>query len=204
MKVHWLPEEAAYLEQLVGDLPWPEVLRRFRVQRTRRGWPERSDHAVALRARRCGLKMRARLGEHTTPYGAGELLGCSGERVAAWLKKPELLAILTPRMEGNRRYISREAWRRLARQRPEVLGGFGADALFLLLEDRALADDVAGRYQVSRGDFRVRCVETGRIWPNASAVAREFHLTPGAVSLAIRQRRRLKAVGLTFEALRKG
>ena len=204
MKVHWLPDEAAYLEQLVGDLPWPEVLRRFRTQRTRRGWPERTDRAVALRARRCGFRMRARLGECTTPYGAGELLGCSGERVAAWLKNQELFEILAPRFEGSRRYISREGWRRLARQRPDVLGGFGADALFLLLEDRELADQVAARYPISRGDFRVRCVETGQVWASASAAARELHVTPGAISLAIRQGRQLVALGLTFEALRRG
>lgn len=199
----WAPDEAAYLEELAGEVPWPEVLRRWKRRAKQRGWPVRTNHCLELRARRCGLPQRARVGEFTTPYGAGELLGCSGERVDSWLRDPELFEILAPRFEGRRRYISRRAWRRLAEQRPDVLGGFGADALFLLLEDRDLADAVASRHPIGRGDYRVRCVDTGRIWPSCSAVAREYFLTPSAVSLAVRRGRRL-SVGLLLEALRKG
>jgi hypothetical protein len=92
--------------------------------------------------------------------------------------------------------------RRLARTMPRVLGGFSSDALFALLEDRDLADAVAAAHPRPMGDWRVRCVETGQIWPSCGAAARELHVTQAAVSLAIRQGRQLTALGMTFEALR--
>ena len=85
---------------------------------------------------------------------------------------------------------------------PRVLGGFSSDSLFALLEDRDLADAVAAAYPRPMGDWRVRCVETGQIWPSCGAAARELHVSQAAVSLAIRQRRQLTALGMTFEALR--
>ena len=85
-----------------------------------------------------------------------------------------------------------------------MLGGFGADALFLLLEDRDLADQVAARHRVGRAVWRVRCVETGWEWPNCAAAARYYHVTAGAISCAIRRGRPLTCAGVRFEALRKG
>ena len=199
----WSEDEAALLDRLAGEVPWPEVVRRFQRYARRMGWPVRSDRALALRAARCGHPCRSRMGQWLTTYGAAELLGCRGDRVAAWANEQTVGAILQPVQVGRIRYISRASWRRLAQQRPDVLGGFSADALFLLLEDRELADDVAARHPIRRGDWRVRCLETGQIWPSCAAAAREFHVTPGAISVAIRRRRKLAAVGLTFEALRK-
>jgi hypothetical protein len=103
---------------------------------------------------------------------------------------------------GHFFYIERRAWRRLAREMPRVLGGFPADRLFLLLEDRELADTIAARYSRPMGDWRIRCVETGRIYPSCGHAAREHHVTQACISLAIRQRRPVRALGLTFQALR--
>jgi hypothetical protein len=86
---------------------------------------------------------------------------------------------------------------------PRILGGFPADRLFQLLEDRKLADSVAIRYPYSFSDWRVRCVETGKVWPNAPAAAAELHVTRSAITESIRKRRSLPALGLRFEALRE-
>ena len=124
-------------------------------------------------------------------------------RVEAWLRRPQVLAILNPRWIGKIRYIERRAWRRLAREMPRILGGFSVDALFALLEDRELAESVASQYRRPCGDWRVRCVETGRIYPSCGAAAAAHHVTQQCISLAIRQRRPVAALGLTFEALRQ-
>jgi hypothetical protein len=110
--------------------------------------------------------------------------------------------MLEPRRVGNFFYIERRAWRRLANEMPRVLGGFPADALFLLLEDRELADGIAARYSRAMGDWRIRCVETGRIYRNCGHAAREHHVSRACISLYIRQRRLVPSLGLTFEALR--
>jgi hypothetical protein len=100
------------------------------------------------------------------------------------------------------RYIERRAWRKLAREMPRMLGGFSADNLYALLEDRELAEEIASRYSQPIGDWRVRCVEIGEVFSSCGAVAAAHHVTQACISLAIRQRRAVTALGLTFEALR--
>ena len=198
----WLPEESEYLERLAGDLPFPELLSRMRRQATRQGWPSRSERAIRERIRRIGMRARARTGAVLTTGGVAEILGCPGTRVEVWLRRPRVLAILQPRWVGKTRYIERRAWRQLAQEMPRILGGYSVDALFALLEDRELAESVATRYRRPCGDWRVRCVETGRIYPSCGHAAQEHHVTQTCISLAIRQRRPVAALGLTFEALR--
>jgi hypothetical protein len=198
----WLPEETEYLERLAGDVPFPELLTRMRRRATVMGWPRRSEKAILLRIKRAGLQATARTGAVLTTGGVAEILGCPGTRAETWLRRPRVTAILQPRWVGRQRYLEREAWRRLAREMPQILGGFDVDALFALLEDRELAESVATRYRRPCGDWRVRCVETGRIYSSCGAAAAAHHVTQACISLAIREHRPVAALGLTFEALR--
>ena len=198
----WTQPEIDHLESLAGDVPFPTLLRSMHYKATHEGWPPRTDKAIVMRMRRSRQFCRARVGEWTTTYGAGEILGCPGTRVEAWLRRPPIARILDPQTTGGTRYISRRSWRRLAKQMPRVLGGFSSDALFALLEDRDLADAIAQQHPRPMGDWRVRCVETGQVWPSCGAAARELHVTQACISLAIRKARPVAALGMTFEALR--
>jgi hypothetical protein len=198
----WSRAESDYLEFRVGDVPFPELAANFRRHAQQQGWPHRSDKAITMRLKRMGQKGRARCGATVTTGGVAAILGCPATRVEAWLRRPAILAILQPRWVGSFRYFERSAWVQLAREHPQVFGGFEADVLFMLLEDRELADSIAARYSRNLGDWRVRCVETGRIYSSCGAVAKEHHVTQACVSLAVRQRRPIKALGLTFLALR--
>ena len=199
----WGAEESEYLERLAGDVPFPELLQRMRNQAGRQGWPKRSEKAILMRLKRVGLQASARTGAVVTTGGVAEILGCPATRVEAWLRRPRVLAILQPRWVGKTRYIERRAWRQLAQEMPRILGGYSVDALFALLEDRELTESVATRYRRPCGDWRVRCVETGRIYSSCGAAAAAHHVTQACISLAIRQRRPVAALGLTFEALRQ-
>ena len=198
----WAPPEAEYLDRLVGDLPFPELVARFHRQAKRQGWPHRTERAILARLRRTGQRASGRCGAYLTTGAAAELLGCPGTRVEAWLRQRRVRDILQPIWAGKTRYIERKAWRRLARERPQVLGGFPADALFLLLEDRELAEHIAATWPRPLGDWRVRCVETGRIYRSCGAVAEAHHVTQACISLAIRRGVTVPTLGLTFEALR--
>jgi hypothetical protein len=198
----WSREEKDFLERLVGDVPFVELLQALRKEGKRRKWPPRSDKAVAVKLADLGLRASARQGALLTTGGAAELLGCPAARIDGWLRRKRIRTILEPRWVGAVRYIERSAWRRLARERPQILGGFTADALFLLLEDRDLAEAVAAAYPRPIHDWRVRCVETGRIYSSCGAAAEAHHVSQACISLAIRQRRPVAALGLTFEALR--
>lgn len=199
----WSAAEADYLDSMAGDVPFPELVQRFQQQARRQRWPYRSKKAILTRLRRTGQCASARCGQLLTTGTAARLLGCPGTRVESWIRRPRVAAILQPRRVGTIRYIERSAWRQLAREMPRVLGGFPAGRLFLLLEDRALAEAVAARYRRPCGDWRVRCVETGRIYASCGAAAAAHHVTQSAISLAIRQRRKVVALGLTFQALRQ-
>lgn len=198
----WTAAENEYLERLVGDVPFPVLVRRMKIAATANGWPPRTDSAIASRIKRIGMIMGARHGDWTTTGGAADILGCSGERVAGWLRRSRIRELLMPRLVGHVQYIDRRGWRRLATEMPRILGGFSSDALFMLLEDRELADAVAAAHPLSIGDRRVRCVETGQIWSSCVSAGAAFHLTKTPISRAIRRGRPVPTLGLTFEALR--
>ena len=198
----WTQPELDHLDKLAGNMPFPSLLRSMKHKATMEGWPPRTPKAIVMRMQRTGQTCRARVGDWTTTDGSGELLGCPGTRVEAWLRRPGIAAILAPDRIGLIRYISRRSWRRMAREMPRVLGGFSADALFLLLEDRDLAEAVAAAHPRPMGDWRVRCIETGQIWASCAAAAKELHVSQAAVSGSVRKRHPVMVLGMTFEALR--
>jgi hypothetical protein len=176
----WTQPELEWLEQLAGDVPFPTLLRSMHYKATAEGWPRRTDKAIVMRMRRSRQFCRARTGEWTTTYGAGEILGCPGTRVEAWLRRKPIAKILDPQTTGGTRYINRRSWRRLAKQMPRA----------------------AEQHPRPMGDWRVRCVETGQVFSSCGAAARELHVTQACISLAIRQARPVAALGMTFQALR--
>jgi hypothetical protein len=198
----WSPDEIAHLDQMAGELPFAVLVKSMRGKAKQRGWPVRSAKSITERLNRTHQARRARVGDWTSCYGAAEILGCAGSRIEAWLRRPRIVEALDIRVVGTVRYITRASWRRLAREMPRVLGGFSADALFLLLEDRKLADSVAEQYPRAIGDWRIRCVETGQIWPSCNVAAGELHVSQAAISKGIRERRIVPSLGMTFEALR--
>jgi hypothetical protein len=200
----WSQAEAEFLEEMAGSYPLREIAARFHRRAAVEKWPvHRSMYAISQRLRRTGWHSEVRCGEWLTTGGAAELLGCPGTRVEAWLRRKRTTEILEPKWRGAFRYISRTSWRRLAKQQPQMLGGFTSDQLFALLEDRRLADAISERYPRPRGDWRIRCVETGQVWNSCIEAAAELHVSFSAISLAMRQGRPVRALGMTFEALRE-
>jgi PAS domain-containing protein len=120
--------------------------------------------------------------------------------VEGWFRQPRNQLILQPKWRGRCRYVSRAAWRRLARERPQVLGGYPVDRLHALLEDRELAERVLAQCPRQLGDWRIRCVEDGRQWRTAGDAARELHVSQAAITLAMREGRPVVALGMRFEA----
>jgi hypothetical protein len=203
----WSPEEVRYLSEIGDSLPLGILFRRFRRRAEAKGWPKRTDSAIAGKVFKLGLRhrqSRMRADDMTSPGGAAQILGCPADRVSKWFEDPSLSPILKPVFCRNVRYVDRKGWRRLANERPDVLGGFDVDRLFMLLEDRDLAEAVAEAYPYQRKDNRIRCIETGRIWPSASHAAREYFVTFSAICYAIRERRPVAVLGLSFERVRGG
>jgi hypothetical protein len=198
----WTEPELAMIERLAGEIPFPELVARVNNHARRTGRPVRTAKAIYCRLQKLGLRARARYGSTLTTGGVALALGISDDCVVKWLSGRKVREVLKPRRIGHFDYTTREDWRRLARTMPHVLGGFSADSLEVLLEDRTLAEQIATDHPLRPQDcLGIRCVETGRRWPNKSAASRELFISRGAISNSIRARRPVPALGLTFEAL---
>jgi hypothetical protein len=194
----WTPPEIDYVNELAGDVPFADLVRRFQQRAKQQGWPPRTECAILKRLHRTHQRGGCRHGEWLTIGYVGEVLGCPGARVDGWLRRRGVAEILQPRWRGKVRYVERVAWRRLARQMPRILGGFPVDRLFLLLEDQELANEVARAYPRTIGDWRLRCVETRKVYRNCAEVAERHHVSHSAVSLAVRRGRMVTSIGRTF------
>ncbi len=198
----WTDPELAMLERLAGEIPFPDLVAMMHAQAARQGWPPRTRKAYHCRLAKLGLRARARIGHTLTTGGVAEALGISTDRVVKWLSGRRIREVLQPHRIGCVRYTTRADWQRLAQVMPEVLGGFSADALENLLQDRALAEQVATSHPRRPMDCHgIRCVETGQVWPNKTAAGRELFVSRKAISAAIRDHRPVAVLGLRFEPL---
>jgi hypothetical protein len=201
MRRHWTDQELSYLDSLGGEYPIDEIVSRYNKKAEANGWPQRTKKGLRTKLNLLGYKGNARTGEWLTSGGVAEILGCPSDRVTKWLINASIVAIVCPVYRAGIRYVTREGWRRLARQRPEVLGGYSADRLYQLLEDKTLANAVASLYPRQLGDHRIRCLEDGRVWPSAGAAAKDFHVSREAIRDAMEKRRPVRCIGRTFVPL---
>ena len=198
----WSDPELAMIERLAGEIPFPELVASMQAQAERQGWPARTRKAYHCKLAKLGLRGRARIGRTLTTGGVAEALGISTDLVVKWLSGRRVCEVLKPHRIGYIKYTTRADWRRLARVIPEVLGGFSADALENLLQDRALAEQVSISHPRRPMDCHgIRCVETGQVWPNKTAAGRELFVSRKAIGAAIREDRPVTALGLRFEPL---
>ena len=198
----WSDQEIEVLRQLSGDYPTSLAIQNFKTWATRNNSFPRSKFAIVRKMKELDIfSPNLRTGYFTTTGGAAELLGCSRHVIDGWLRNSTITAILRPVFRGNRKFVSRDSWRRLATKMPEVFAGFKSDNLFMLLEDRVLANAIAAKFTKRITDFRIRCIETGRIWPDAGKAAKELYISKRQLNIATKKRKSVKCLGLSFERL---
>lgn len=102
--------------------------------------------------------------------------------------------------QRSRHYISISDLRKFARQYPYEFGGVDSTELFFLIEDQELVDQIKENYPQRiklAGPMRVRCIETGQVFPSQAQAAKHFHLYRSSLYKAIKYK---KAVaGYHFE-----
>lgn len=105
----WRPEEVRYLSEIGDSLPLGMLIYRFRRRADARGWPKRTESAIAGKAFKLGLRhrqSRMRADDLTSPGGAAQILGCPPDRVSKWFDDPSLAPILRPVASRNVRYVN--------------------------------------------------------------------------------------------------
>jgi hypothetical protein len=170
------------LFSLAGDMPFSRIKQVYDSWCNTHGLPIRTDRALRRRLEDNGYSLRS-VGEWLTTAMVAELIGTSTLAIARWCNN----GWVTVHREGHRRYISRKSLRKLARQRPILFSGANRDNLFQLLEDDELVTSIRQQYPTRAWaqPVKVRCIQTGKVYPSIKSAALAVYVTPQAIRHAI-------------------
>jgi hypothetical protein len=200
--VTWTQAEIDFLTEHAMATPFHRIVRGYRVWARMNGHNDRTKEAIDHKLRRMGYSTRTEIDFYTFNR-LSEMLGLSRYTVAGWkrLKENPLQAY---QHDGKRKafnYVSRAEFLKFARNHPECLGGANEIGLQVVLEDVDLAREILRKYPKRHSplyeSIRVRCIETGKIYPSLGAAARDIYVTRQTLSRAIHVGHR--ANGLHFE-----
>lgn len=193
--IQWTARELEMLEQLAMDQPPCRLPAAYNKWASNNGFATRTSKAVTWAACRRGMRDKA-TGDWVHTGYICRLLGVSFDTPHRWSDRYGIPCFRDGR---RRRYFRRSELRRVAKESPERFAGISADRLFLLLEDRDLADSVAAAYPRRPMQCRpVRCVETGWWYPSIRAAADRMGVDRCAISLAIRRGYRCSGYHWTY------
>ena len=183
--IPWTQAETDRLEMLAGTVPLPEVIQRYNswAVRQRPPLPHRSTAAIWRHACRQRISLRC-CGDKLTISDAASLLGVTFARIRRWTK----LGYLRTYNYGWV-YVARADLVAMAWERPELFCGISWDRLYQLLEDEGVCHHIARApgYRVGPlGQRRVRCVETGQVFPSFNAAGAAVCRNKFGISRAVR------------------
>ena len=183
MKHRWTPDEEEMLQQLAVDHPPDRVPTLYRTWAGSNGYVMRS--ASSIRSKLVALRITDKAtGDWVNTGYVCKLLGISFDMPHRWTDK---YGIPAHRDGHGRRYFSRRELRRIARDHPERFAGINADRLFLLLEDRQLADGIAAAYPSRPMESRpVRAIETGWLYQSVREASKRVGAHRSSIQRSIR------------------
>lgn len=175
-------EETDKIHELAEDMPFTLLVREYQRWAKEAGYPARSRHALRGRIQRLGYSFRS-YGKWLDVMTAAELWQVTGETVRYWTRRGDLSC----HHEGFKVYVSRHGLKKLARARPYLFHGIPYDNLLALLDSEKLAQRLSAVKikKISGRRSRVRCVETGRVFPSVKAAADSIFVTRQSIGHAI-------------------
>ena len=181
----WSPAELEMLLSLLGDLPWPMVVKTYNEWATRHGYLERTELGMRRKVEQHRLSRRP-VGNYVTTGFVSKLLGVSHETPLRWLREGLIPSIRYGTGGAHKHYIQREHLRQLARLKPHIFGGQTVDTLVQLLDHERLAKAiVALDMPLPRQCKPVVCMETGRRYPSIGTAARAVYVTPSRLQSVV-------------------
>lgn len=179
----WLNVELEMLEQMAIDYPPDQLAAVYNQWAQSQNLTLRTKAAVEWMANKRGMRERA-CGDWVSTGYICQVLGISFNTPQRW---SDQYGIPCHKDGRGRRFFLRSELRRVAKQQPVRFAGIAADRLFLLLEDRNLADAVAAAFpRRPMAPRRIRCIETGWMYPSVKSACRRIGIPRGAIQRAIR------------------
>lgn len=183
MRRRWSTRELEMLEQLAMDQPPSKLPAAYNCWARNNGFTVRTSQSVTWAANRRGMRDRA-TGDWVHTGYICQVLGISFNMPQRWTDQ---YGIPCYRDGRGRRYFRRSDLQHVARQSPERFAGIPADRLFLLLEDRELADSVAATYPLRPMQPRpVRAIETGWFYSSLREASQRVGARRSSIQRAIK------------------
>ena len=178
----WSARELEMLHQITTDHPPSRVPVVYNCWAAGNGFPMRARTAIRWQIYNQQIADKA-TGSWVSAGYICRILGISSYLPQQWTNRDRIPCY---RDSQGRRFFHRRELARAARERPWIFSSINADRLFLLLEDRELADSIAASYPTHHGTPRpVRAIETGWLYPSKREAARRVNITPRAISYSI-------------------
>lgn len=215
--VKWSAEDIDALCDYVGDMPIRLAHQVHCCWATRNGRPVRSMKSFVSKASEMKLHRRS-TGEWISTAAIAAYLGTISNRVLDWIKRnDESSSWINGRLHGRQFplssdkatgmrtcpiwYVKRSDLRDFAKRNPHLFNHLDRMTLVAMFDQHATADAVlsAERRQYNCMRRRVRCVETGEVFPSISAAAKAQPIAREAVTRAVNHG--TTAAGFHWEAV---
>lgn len=181
--VPWSDEEVEMLIHMAENQPSDLYAPAYNLWAGNNGYTIRTRKAIQKKVSKLHITDKA-CGDWVSAGYVCSLLGITTFATRYWTDRK---GIPCHRGPGGRRFFRRSDFRKLAKTQPSIFAGIDADNLFLLLEDRRLADGIAAQYPRRFMDPKpVQAVETGWRYPSICAAAKHVKVAPIAIRRAIR------------------
>lgn len=198
VRKYWSDLDLQILRDIAESLPPRLLVQTFNCVAAKHNRPPRTRNAIYLKCNDLNLSVKPLYNTLTTDRII-DALGIDDNIMQKWIRKG-LKTSRYSKKQRSRHYISISDLRKFARQHPHEFGGVDSTELFFLIEDQELVDQIKENYPQRiklAGPMRVRCIETGQVFPSQAQAAKHFHLYRSSLYKAIKYK---KAVaGYHFE-----
>lgn len=188
---YWSQEDLQILRDIAESLPPRQLVQVFNNLASKQNRPTRTRNAIYLKCNDLKLSVYPLYNTLTTDRIVSALK-IDENKIYRWISRG-LKTTRGSHKNAARHYITIEHLRKFARLHPEEFAGVNRDELFMLIEDKDLADQIKEQHPKRIfGAMRVRCLETGEVFPSQAAAAKHFYLYRSALYRAVKYG---KAVG---------
>lgn len=193
----WREAEIKLVEQLSGQCPFPEIVRRLHFLAVRRGWQPRTEAAIRSFMSLQGYTRKCSF-DNFTAAELARILGVLPNTVHNWRRHGGLPC---QRVYKTQLAIKLKDFKRWAAQNPHYLARVEHDRLMWLLEDAALVNLICNTKPSPLGKpIPVKRVDTGEIYPSQKQAAIKNYLDKTTLSKAM-QGKRFVAGGIEWEVV---
>ena len=198
-RTYWSELDVQILQDIAESLPPSKLVQVFNNLAAKNNRPTRTRNAIFLKCNDLNLSVYPVYSTLTTDRIIASLK-IDDNTIYKWINRKGLRTTRGSKKARSRHYITIQDFRSFARKHPEELAGVDSIELFFLVEDQDLVDYIKENYPKAvkhSRPMKVRCIETGQVFPSQAKAAKHFNLYRSALFRAIKYGK--TAAGYHFE-----